>query len=65
MLEIVKQQAADSASGILLDEQPAVGYEVSAAGDLTITQGGGAVTIRRDNLLAFYDRLGDAIGIAE
>lgn len=66
MLGIVEQQqAGGAASGTLLDEQPAVGYEVNASGDLTITQGGGAITIRRDNVLAFYDRLADAIGIAE
>lgn len=51
------------ARGTLLAEQPTVVYEISAAGDLLLTQDDVNITIRRDCVLPFIDRLTDAIGI--
>ena len=48
--------------GTLLNGQPALDYEVTAAGDLIPTQEDATILIRRDVVMPFLDRLASACG---
>ena len=49
--------------GTLLNGQPALDYEVTAAGDLIPTQEDATILIRRDVVMPFLDRLASACGV--